>query len=292
MNSNLSIQHYLKQPEVNKRIGELLKERASEFIINVSSMVNNNELLAKCEPKSLMMTALTATAMNIPINQNLGMAFIIPYRQKDGSYVAQFQLGFKGYIQLAMRSSQFQTINVSDVKEGELQGFNRLTGEMQFTWIETDREKAKTVGYIAYFKLINGFEKSLYMTVDEVTAHGKQYSQSMRKGYGLWVDQFDAMAKKTVLKLLLSKYAPMNTDMQKAIQVDQAVITEEGEAYVDNLKQTNEEIAREKEIVRLKAHLIQATNLEEVMEVEPHIAEYADTSLNKLYEQKREELTK
>lgn len=287
MNTNkLTIKQYIDAPAVKSRIQEIMQSRSQQFTVSLLSAVNTNSALAECEPQSVMNAALTAASLDLPINQNLGFAYIIPYKDK-----AQFQLGFKGYIQLAMRSGQFQTINVSDVKEGELQGFNRLTGELEFTWVDEGRDTLQTIGYVAYFRLANGFTKSLYMTTSEVSAHGKQYSQSMKRGYGLWVDQFDAMAKKTVLKLLLSKYAPMNTDMQKAITVDQAVLTDEGEVYVDNQKQSNDEIAREKEIARIKAHLIQATNLEDVMEVEPMIAEYADDNLNNLYEIKREELS-
>ena len=129
MNTNkLTIKQYIDAPAVKSRIQEIMQSRSQQFTVSLLSAVNTNSALAGCEPQSVMNAALTAASLDLPINQNLGFAYIIPYKDK-----AQFQLGFKGYIQLAMRSGQFQTINVSDVKEGELQGFNRLTGELEFS---------------------------------------------------------------------------------------------------------------------------------------------------------------
>jgi recombination protein RecT len=189
-------------------------------------------MLNNCKPESVVSAALIAASMDLPINQNLGFAYLIPYKNKDGE-VCQFQMGYKGFIQLAQRSGFYKTINASEVKEGEIVGFNRLSGEIEFNWIENEaeREKAKAVGYVAYFRLLNGFEKSLYMTVDELNAHAKKYSKNFAKyNSGLWADDFDSMAKKTVLKLLISKFGPLNTQLQKAIAEDQTV---DGE-YEDN----------------------------------------------------------
>ena len=163
------------------------------------------------------------------------MCYVLPYHdKKSGVQLAQFQLGAKGYIQLALRSGQFKKLNVRDVREGEIVGEDFASGDLQFKKLETDREKAKVVGVVAMFELTNGFVKQLYMTVEELEAHGKTYSQTYKKGYGLWADNKKAMFEKTCLKQLLSKYAPLSVEMQDAIKSDSAVIKEDGVRYIDN----------------------------------------------------------
>lgn len=231
-NNQLSIAAYVRQDAVSQRLNDLLGKRAPQFVTSLVAAANANKMLNNCKPESVVSAALIAASMDLPINQNLGFAYLIPYKNKDGE-VCQFQMGYKGFIQLAQRSGFYKTINASEVKEGEIVGFNRLSGEIEFSWIENEaeREKAKAVGYVAYFRLLNGFEKSLYMTVDELNAHAKKYSKSFaRSNSGLWADDFDSMAKKTVLKLLISKFGPLNTQLQKAIAEDQTV---DGE-YDDN----------------------------------------------------------
>jgi len=231
-NNQLSIAAYVRQDAVSKRLNDLLGKRSSQFVTSLVAAANANKMLNNCKPESVVSAALIAASMDLPINQNLGFAYLIPYKNKDGE-VCQFQMGYKGFIQLAQRSGFYKTINASEVKEGEIVGFNRLSGEIEFNWIENEaeREKAKAVGYVAYFRLLNGFEKSLYMTVDELNAHAKKYSKNFAKyNSGLWADDFDSMAKKTVLKLLISKFGPLNTQLQKAIAEDQTV---DGE-YEDN----------------------------------------------------------
>ena len=231
-NNQLSIAAYVRQDAVSQRLNDLLGKRAPQFVTSLVAAANANKMLNNCKPESVVSAALIAASMDLPINQNLGFAYLIPYKNKDGE-VCQFQMGYKGFIQLAQRSGFYKTINASEVKEGEIVGFNRLSGEIEFNWIENEaeREKAKAVGYVAYFRLLNGFEKSLYMTVDELNAHAKKYSKNFAKyNSGLWADDFDSMAKKTVLKLLISKFGPLNTQLQKAIAEDQTV---DGE-YDDN----------------------------------------------------------
>lgn len=231
-NTNLSITQYIRQDAVNTRLNDLLGKRAPQFVTSLVAAANANKALNGCKPESVVSAALIAASMDLPINQNLGFAYLIPYKNKDGE-VCQFQMGYKGFIQLAQRSGFYKTINASEVKEGEIVKFDRLSGEIEFNWIDNqvEREKAPTVGFVAYFRLLNGFEKSLYMTVDELNAHAKKYSKNFAKyGSGLWSDDFDSMAKKTVLKLLISKFGPLNTQLQKAIQEDQTV---DGE-YDDN----------------------------------------------------------
>lgn len=207
----------LSNDAIKNRFQQILGKKAAGFISSIISATKANDALAKCDPNSIIASAVIAATLDLPIQQNLGFAWIIPYG-KD----ATFQMGYKGYIQLAMRSGQYKTMNVSEVCEGELVTENKFTGEYSFD--PSKKTSDKIIGYMAYFKLINGFEKTLYMPVDNMDKHAKRYSQTYKKGFGKWKDDFDVMAKKTVLKLLLSKYGIMTVDMQTAITTDQAVV--------------------------------------------------------------------
>jgi len=230
------VKAYLENVDVQEKLRDVLKNKTTEFIASLLSATSSNELLAECEPGTVFNAALTAASLGLPINQNLGFAYIIPYKNKSGKYEAQFQMGYKGYIQLAQRSGLYRTINATDVKEGELKGKNRLTGEVEFEWIDNDEERAKlnTVGYLAFFETTTGFQKTRYMSKSELETHGKKFSQSFKRGYGLWKDDFDSMAIKTVIKLLISKYGPMTTELGKAVELDQAVVDTEAMSYPDN----------------------------------------------------------
>lgn len=232
MTNKLTLTQYVKQDAVTTRLNELLGKRAPQFVTSLVSAANANTMLANCAPETVLTAALTAASMDLPINQNLGFAYLIPYKNKTGE-VCQFQMGYKGFIQLAQRSGYYKTINATDVREGEIVKNDRLSGEIEFSWIENEAEraKAKVVGYVAYFKLLSGFEKTFYMSAEELKSHATKYSKNFAKyNSGLWADNFDAMAKKTVLKLLISKFGPLNTQLEDAIQKDQTV---DGE-YVDN----------------------------------------------------------
>ena len=223
---------------------DVLGEKKETFVSNLTALVSNDTKLQECKPVTLMYAALTATSLDLPLDKNLGFAYVIPYKNnRERTTEAQFQLGAKGIKQLAIRSGQFIGMNVTDVREGEIAGRNRMTGEMTFNWIEDDeeREKAKVVGYLAWFKLVNGFEKTKYMTVEEIKSHATRYSQtySSKNDYvrknSKWATDFDKMAEKTVMKLLLSKDAPLSVDMQTAFRADQSVQREEGKyIYSDN----------------------------------------------------------
>lgn len=228
---NKNIQQYVRDDNVQRRITDLLKNRASQFTTSLVTAVNENSKLAGCEPQSVINAALTAASMDLPINQNLGFAYLIPYKGKNGD-VCQFQMGYKGFIQLAQRSGYYRTINVTEVRDGELKGIDRLSGDVEFEWIEDDkkRNKTKIIGYVAYIRLLSGFEKSLYWSVEDCEAHAKKFSKSYKFGSSIWKDDFDSMAKKTVLKQLLNKYGPLNTQLQEAIIKDQSVNDE----YIDN----------------------------------------------------------
>jgi len=280
---DISLKKYVNDPKVKERIQELLEDKTNQFVISLLSLINVNEALAKCDPKSVLNAAMTAAALDLPINQNLGFAYMIPYKG-----VAQLQLGYKAFIQLAQRSGQVKTINVSDVREGEITHDDRLTGEIIFEWLTENRLKTPVVGYVAYLELNNGFRKSLYMTVEELKAHGLRFSQTMKKGYGLWKEDFESMAKKTVIKLLLSKYAPLNTAMQTAVLADQSVVHEEGQyEYVDNTPELAEDVAKDKERARLIKHIKDSKTISELRECE----EFCDEDTIIIYNKKLEELS-
>jgi recombination protein RecT len=221
--TQLTTKNFFQREDVKAKFNELLGTRTNQFLTSLLSIVNNNSYLKNASPESIYSAAMMAAALDLPINPNLGFAYIIPYGQQ-----AQFQVSYRGLIQLCLRSGQFKTISVTPVYEGQLIENNPLTGyKFDFNVKTSD----KVIGYCSYFSLINGFEKSLYMTVDEITAHGKKYSKTF--GNGVWKSDYNAMAQKTCLKLLLSKYAPMSIEMQKAVIADQAVIKDVETMEVD-----------------------------------------------------------
>jgi len=261
--SNL-IKSYFDKDVVQNKLKELLGARASAFATSVLQIVASNKQLATAEPQSVFNAACMAATLDLPVNSNLGFAYILPYKAKnsEGRYtdVAQFQIGYKGFIQLAQRSGQFKTIAASPIYKGQLVSNNPLTG-CKFDF--SAKESEEIIGYAGYFALVNGFEKTIYLTVKELEGHGLKYSQTFKKGFGLWKENFEAMAFKTVIKLLLSKYAPLSIDMQRAVITDQAVIKDIGDetvdvAYIDNPKQTFEEISDSKELERLRDYIKRA----------------------------------
>jgi recombination protein RecT len=270
------------------------------FRTSVLSLVNTNPKIAECEPLSVINACLQASTLDLPVNQNLGFAYVIPYKQKDGTSSAQFQLGYKGFRQLAIRSGQFKRINVSDVREGELRSINRLTGEIDFQWeIDNDkRNELKNVGFVAYFILKSGLEDTLYMTEDELFNHGKKYSQTFKsdkdwiRKSSKWETDFEAMAKKTVLKLLLSRSAPLSVEMQQAIEYDQAVVTPNGSAeYPDNTPETLGEMQVRKEQDRIREWIEKSDTIEKLDQVMLFDQSVITDELNTLYEAKLAELT-
>lgn len=220
----------LEMPAYKNKFSEMLGKKAAGFISSVIAVANNNKLLAKAEPATVIGAAAQAAMLDLPINQSLGFAYIVPYKG-----AAQFQLGYKGYIQLAQRSGQYVDIGAKTVFEGELEYENRLLDKFKFG----ERTGDKVIGYLAYFRLTNGFEKMLFMELDEMIAHAKKYSKSYSGGTEKWgLAEFDVMAEKTVLKRLLSKYGPLSIEsiqMSQALSNDGGVISmnKDGEFDVD-----------------------------------------------------------
>ena len=278
---NVTIQSLLTQDSVKKRFEEMLGKKAAGFISSIISATKANKALAECEPNSVLSAAVIAATLDLPIQGNLGFAAIVPYNEsyKEGDVwkkrsVAQFQMMYKGFIQLAMRTAQYQTINVTEVYEGELTKENRFTGEFAFD--QSKKTSDTVIGYVAFFKMINGFEKTVYWPIAKIHAHAKRYSKSYTNTKGLWITDFDAMAKKTVLKHILSKYGILSVDMQlqQAIIKDQAVTTinEDGEmqeaVYVDNSELPEGIIYEELvELFELKRQALNATELNNAIRI-------------------------
>lgn len=225
------IKKFFNQDDVIEKFRVLLGERSPQFLTSVMQAVSENKYLQNVDPKSIYGAAVTAALINLPINKNLGYAYIVPYKG-----VAQFQMGWKGFVQLAHRTNQFVRINATDVMDGEIAERDRLSGDMKFIWLpDSERKGLEPIGYVSYFRLANGFESTFYMSAEELDAHAGKYSESYKRNSGLWVDDKPAMCRKTVIKLNLSKNAPLSLDMQRAIMFDQGV-TFDGETveYVDN----------------------------------------------------------
>lgn len=205
-----------------KRFGELLGDRAPQFISSVISLVNADQNLvdaAKSAPQTIIQSALKAAIYDLPVDNTLGFAYIVPFKnmKKGGIHEAQFILGYKGMIQLALRTGCYQRINVMDVREGELIKADRLREDYDFNWIEDEeeREKANIVGYVGYFRLINGTEKLIYMSSKQIEAHERKNRKGNYMGKG-WRDDYDSMARKTVLRRLLGKWGVMSIDYKAA----------------------------------------------------------------------------
>jgi len=190
-----------------------------------------NPALAECDPKSVLSAAMVAATLDLPIDGSLGFAAIVPYRNK-GKVVAQFQIMTKGFVQLALRTGQYKAIHVGPVYADEYHGENPITGDVQIYAVSGGlRDKGdnkKIVGYVAFFRLVNGYECTRFWTIEKILAHGKRYSKSFDSEYGLWKTNLPAMAEKTVLKNTLSKWGILSTTMQMAVRTDQAAIYDTG----------------------------------------------------------------
>lgn len=215
------LKNILAAESVKQQFENVLKENAGAFVASIIDLYNTDRTLQMCDPKSVVMEALKAASLKLPINKQLGFAWIVPYKDnKTGTYVPTFQLGYKGYIQLCMRTGAYRYINADVVYEGELVKHDKLTGEIEID--PAKRISDKKIGYFAFIETLNGFRKTLYMSVEEIIKHAQQYSKSYGRENGVWATDFDAMALKTCLRLLLSKYGIMSVEMQRAYIEDSA----------------------------------------------------------------------
>lgn len=220
----VSVKSLLADPKYKNRFDELMGKRSAAFISSIVSAVKVNKDLQLCEPQSVILAGVMAATLDLPVDGNLGFAAIVPYNSRDGKK-AQFQIMAKGFVQLGIRSGQYKKMGVSRVYEGQLVSWDELTSSLVLNL--EGKSSDKIVGYASYFQLLNGFESYLYMSIDDVKAHGKKYSKSFSSQYGKWQTDFDVMALKTVKKLNLSRWGILSVDMQTAMKVDQGVIKNE-----------------------------------------------------------------
>ena len=265
MNSNqqTGITDFLSKPNIRANVMQAIgKERTARFISSVISAVQATPALKECTNNSILSAALQGEALNLAPSPQLGQFYMVPYKKKDknGNVVsieATFQLGAKGYKQLAMRSGQYYDLDVMSIKEGEYIGRNQETGKHMFCFIGDDdeREELPTIGYMAYFELLNGFKKQIYWSKKKMLNHADTYSQAFNKEdyerliagkipkkelwkySSFWYKNFDEMAEKTMIRQIISKWGIMSIEMQTAYEKDMAVIDENGNpVYVDNLQ--------------------------------------------------------
>ena len=238
-NQRLGISAYLTNDAVKNQINSVIGGKDGQrFISSIVSAVNNNPALQECTNQSILSGALLGESLKLSPSPQLGQYYLVPFNDKERGKVAQFQLGYKGYIQLAIRSGQYKKLNVLAIKEGELIKYDPLEEEIEVNLIEDEeeREKAKTIGYYAMFEYTNGFKKSLYWSKAKMEAHALKYSKGYqaKKGYTFWEKDFDGMAYKTMLRQLISKWGVMSTEFQTAIDADMAVINQDGtKSYVE-----------------------------------------------------------
>lgn len=247
------IQSDMYKKLINNTLGD--PERSKRFIASISSAVATNPNLRECEAGTILSGALLGESLNLSPSPQLGHYYLVPYKNKEGVSEAQFQLGWHGYYQLAIRSGQYKDLDVIEIKEGEYLGRDKLTGKQKFEFIENESERLNkpTIGYLGYFELLNGYRKQIYMSKEEMEKHADTYSKAfnlesykklkagqipekeMWKYSSYWYKDFDGMAFKTILRRLISKYGVMSIDMQEAYTKDMAVMRENGEYdYVDN----------------------------------------------------------
>lgn len=209
---DLTLQQLLNTNQMRGRIEQVLDKRAPQFIASIVNLYQSENALKNCSAISIVSSAMIAATMDLPIDKNLGYAWIIPYQKK-----ATFQIGYKGIIQLALRSGQYKAINVLDVHEGELVNWNPLTEEFEMDF--TKKESDTIIGYVGYFKLLNGFTKTVYWSKEDIEAHEKKHRKGQSMGFG-WQKDWDAMARKTVIRNMLNKWGILSIQMQNAVSFD------------------------------------------------------------------------
>ena len=251
-NQRLGITAYLTQDAVKNQINNVIGGKdGQKFISAIVSAVNNNSALQECTNQSILSGALLGESLKLSPSPQLGQYYLVPFNDKEKGKVAQFQLGYKGYIQLAIRSGQYKKLNVLAIKEGELIRFNPLEEEIEVKLIEDEevREQAETIGYYAMFEYTNGFKKAMYWSKKKMEAHAIKYSPGYKRdkdkgtAWTFWSKDFDGMAYKTMLRQLISKWGVMSIDMMSAMDADMAVINEDGtKTYVENEPDTDTEV--------------------------------------------------
>lgn len=214
MNNLPAIKNYVTNTSVMSNIKQRLGEKSGTFVTSLLDLCGEDKTLASCKPELVVKESLKAAALDLPLNKNLGFAYVLPYKN-----VPQFQMGYKGYIQLAIRTGQYKHLNAGIVYEGEDLIEDRIKGTVE---ISGEKTSDKAIGYFCYMELINGFEKAVAWTREQVEAHAKRFSKSYGKGFSPWKTDFDAMAQKTMVLQLIPKYGPMTIEMSTAMAKDRA----------------------------------------------------------------------
>ena len=272
---SMKLSVYLQNDAVKKQINQVVGgKNGTRFISSIVSAVQNTPALQECTSPSIVNAALLGEALNLSPSPQLGQFYMVPFdNKKKGCKEAQFQLGYKGYIQLAIRSGYYKKLNVLAIKEGELVRYDPLDEEVEVNLIDDDilREEAPTMGYFAMFEYENGFRKTLYWSKKKMLAHAEKYSFAFYKNGGarslelleqgkipekdmwkyssFWFKDFDGMALKTMLRQLISKWGIMSIDLQNAIDKEMAVIHEDGKTdYVDAVKAEDDGVVSDQEL--------------------------------------------
>ena len=220
-----TIRDLLKTERVKQAFGDVLQAKAPQFIASLANMVYASKNLRECDPYTVISAALKAAVLDLPIEPSLGFAAIIPYKGQ-----AQFQMQWKGYVQLAHRSSQYANIHVTEVYEGMVKGRDPFTGTIK----KGEKTGDLLIGFYAYFKMVNGFEKEEFMTIEEVRAHGKRYSKTFDNKNSAWQTDLNAMGRKTVLKRLLTRWGVLSVDMSRAVQAEVPPDEEAATVHAEN----------------------------------------------------------
>ena len=239
-----TLKSMINDERTKNKFKEMLGNKAAGFLTSLMNTTNGNAQLQQADPNSILKAGAIAATLDLPIDPNLGFAYIVPYNNK-GKNEAQFQMGYKGFVQLAIRTGQYKRINVTELYEGQFESYDPITDELKYNL--DNRLSDEITHYVAYFQTINGFEKYNVMSKKEIENHAKKFSKTYSYKGSSWQTNFNTMAKKTVLKLLLSKFGILSIEMQTAQKADQAVIREFDKnnievEYVDNENNINDTI--------------------------------------------------
>lgn len=239
-----TLKSMINDERTKNKFKEMLGNKAAGFLTSLMNTTNGNAQLQQADPNSILKAGAIAATLDLPIDPNLGFAYIVPYNNK-GKNEAQFQMGYKGFVQLAIRTGQYKRINVTELYEGQFESYDPITDELKYNL--DNRLSDEITHYVAYFQTINGFEKYNVMSKEEIETHAKKFSKTYSYKGSSWQTNFNTMAKKTVLKLLLSKFGILSIEMQTAQKADQAVIREFDKnnievEYVDNENNINDTI--------------------------------------------------
>lgn len=248
-----TLKSMINDERTKNKFKEMLGNKAAGFLTSLMNTTNGNAQLQQADPNSILKAGAIAATLDLPIDPNLGFAYIVPYKKKykdelgnwNEKNEAQFQMGYKGFVQLAIRTGQYKRINVAELYEGQFESYDPITDELKYNL--ENRLSDEITHYVAYFQTINGFEKYNIMSKEEVEQHGMKFSKTFKKEKSTWQTDFNAMAKKTVLKLLLSKFGILSIEMQTALKTDQAVIKDVNKdsvevEYVDNENNVNDTV--------------------------------------------------